>query len=53
MSEFIVGIIVDILGDVGIENREGRSKGRVTASALNFAIWDTAQFVVLNPEVRF
>ena len=52
MGEFIVGVVVDILSHIGVQNREGGSKSGISGSAWDFLVRDTAQFVVLYPEVR-
>src|SRR5258708_24064219 len=54
MCEFVIGVVVDVLSHVRIENRQSRGVGWVAASARNFAgIGHATQFVVLNPEIGF
>src|SRR6266536_5069141 len=51
MGEFIVGIVMDVLIHVFVQNRKSGSVGRISSSTWNFFVWDAAEFVVLHPEV--
>ena len=51
MGEFIVGVIMDVNGHVLIEHIERFSERWISASARFFAVYDSAEFVVLNPEI--
>ena len=54
MGEFIVRVVVDVLRHITIKDLKSAGIGRISAAAWNFArVWNTAEFVVLNPEVRF
>ena len=47
----VVGVVVDVLGDVLVQHRERPGVGRVSASARDLAVLDPAELVVLLPEV--
>ena len=54
MGEFVVSVVVDVLGHVFIKDRKGSCVRCVAASAGDFAsVWNATQFVVLDPEVGF
>ncbi|HEX7363484.1 MAG TPA: hypothetical protein VF283_23580 [Bryobacteraceae bacterium] len=53
MSDFIVGIVVNVLSHIRIQHCKGSGIDRIATSAWNFAVWDSSEFVVLYPKVGF
>ena len=51
MGEFIVCIVVDVLGHIGVQHRKSGSVGWIPAATWNFAVLDPPKFVVLHPKV--
>lgn len=51
MGEFIIGIVMDVLGHVGVQHREGGGERWIPASVWFFFILNAREFVVLYPEV--
>jgi hypothetical protein len=51
VSELIFCVVVNILRHVCIENRKRGGVEYASASAWNFAVLDSAEFVVLLPEI--
>src|SRR5260370_23350493 len=51
VGEFVVGIVVDVLGHVGVEHRKSGGVGWISASIRFFAVLNAPEFVVLHPEV--
>ena len=51
MSEFILGIIVDVLGHVRIELNNSILVRCNWRSAQYFAVWDSSELVILDPEI--
>ena len=51
MAVLVVGVVVDVLSHVRVEDRDSRGVGRVTASTRNFAVLDSGELVVLLPQV--
>ena len=52
MGEFVICVVVDVLGHVHIELLNGRGVETVAAAARDFAcVRDTSQLVVLHPKV--
>ena len=47
----ILGIVVDVLVHVLIENFNSRGVGRAPTSARNFAVLDSSKLVVLLPQI--
>ncbi len=52
VSEFVVGIVVDILGHVRVQHRKSIGEGWIAASTRLLLVLNSRQFVVLHPEVR-
>src|SRR4029077_7003895 len=51
VSDFVIGIVVDVYGHVFVKYLDGLRVGFVSGSSGNFVILDTAEFVVLDPKV--
>ena len=51
MRKLIVGIVVNVLRHVFIENRKSSGVGCVPTPAWDFAVRDSSEFVVLHPKV--
>ena len=51
VGEFILGIVVNILGHVRIENLKGSGVRCTPTSPWNLAVLDSSQFVVLYPQI--
>src|SRR5262245_2636590 len=51
VSNFIVGVIVDVLIHVFVQRREGFSIVWITSSTWNFGVLDSTEFIVLDPKV--
>ena len=51
MRKLIVGIVVNVLRHILIENCKGGGVGCVPTPAWDFAVRDSAEFVVLHPKV--
>jgi hypothetical protein len=49
----VVGVVVDVLGHVLVEDRERLGVGSIPASAWNLAVLDAAELVVLLPQIGF
>src|SRR5580704_11067077 len=52
VSEFVVSIVVDILGHVRVQHRKSIGEGWIAASTRLLFVLNSRQFVVLHPEVR-
>ena len=53
MVELILGVIVNVLGHVCIEDTQGSGIGCAATPAWDFAVLDAAELVVLLSQVRF
>src|SRR6266566_6204068 len=53
VSEFIFGIIVNILGHVPIQHFKSLDVGRTSTPSGDFAVLDSSQLVVLLPSIGF
>src|SRR5882724_1821556 len=53
VGDLIIGVIMDILIHVLIEDRNGGGIGRVPSSTWDFAVLDAAELVVLLPQIGF
>ncbi len=53
MGNLIIGVIMDILIHVFIEDLNGGGIGRVPSSPWDFGVLDSAKFVVLLPQIGF
>ena len=53
VGNLIVGVIMDVLRHVPIEDLNGGGIGRIPGSSGNFGVLDSAEFVVLLPQVGF
>ena len=51
MGEFIVGVIMDVDVHVLIEHLYRFGERRISTSAGFFAVYDSREFVVLDPEI--
>jgi hypothetical protein len=51
VSELIVGVIVDVLVHVPIEDLESLGIGSIPAPARDLGVLDTTEFVVLHPKI--
>src|SRR5690242_7343054 len=51
MADLIVGDVVDVLRDVGIDSIKSPRVLTIAGSTKNLAVWDPTQFVVLGVEV--
>jgi hypothetical protein len=51
VSEFIVGVVVDVLRHIGVEDFKSGSVGWISAPAWDFAVLNAPEFVVLYAEV--
>jgi len=51
MSDLIIGVVVDVLSHVRIKDRNGLGVEWIAAAASDFAVVDSAEFVVLDPKV--
>ena len=47
----VVGVVVDVLGEILVQHRQGPGVGLVPASARAFAVLDPAELVVLLPQI--
>ena len=47
----VIGVVVDVLGDVLVQHREGPGVGPVPGSARTLAVLDPAELVVLLPQI--
>jgi len=48
---FVVRVVVDVLGHVVVHDGECRGIGWISCSAGDFAVLDSAELVVLDPEI--
>ena len=53
VSDLIIRVVVDILSHVRIKDRNGLGVEWIAAAASDFAVVDSAEFVVLDPKVGF
>src|SRR5438034_3600721 len=53
MADLIVGVVVDVLVHVLVQHRKGSGIGWISGSAGDFGILDSAEFVVLLPQIGF
>src|SRR5258708_40088146 len=53
MGHLIFSVVVNILGHVCIKKRNGSGVGGTSTSSGDFAVLDSAEFVVLLPEIGF
>ena len=53
MGNLIVGVVVNVLRHVPIEDLNGGGIGRTPGSSGNFGVLDSAEFVVLLPQIGF
>ena len=51
VADLVVGVVVDVLGHVLVQHRDGLGVGGVAASAGDFAVLDAGELVVLLPQV--
>ena len=51
MADLILGVVVDVIGHVVIEILELFGVGLVAASARDFVVLDSAELIVLLPEI--
>ena len=53
MGDFVVGIVVNVLGKVRVQYGKRSGVGGIAGPAGNFPVLNPSEFVVLNPEVAF
>src|SRR5437762_11993828 len=53
MADLIVGVVVDVLVHVLVQHRKGSGVGWISGSAGDFGVLDSAEFVVLLPQIGF
>ena len=51
MSEFVVGIVVNVLRHIGVQHRKRGGIGWISSSTGHFAVRNAPELVVLHPEV--
>jgi hypothetical protein len=51
VREFIVGVVVDVLGHIRIQYRKSSGVGGIPTSTRDFAVLNSREFVVLNPQI--
>src|SRR5438034_4919158 len=51
VSDFIIGVVVDVYGHVFVEHLNGLSVGFISGPAWDFVILDATEFIVLDPKV--
>jgi hypothetical protein len=51
VSDFIIGVIVDVYGHVLVKNPQGVSVVWIASATWDFGVLDAAEFVVLDPKV--
>ena len=51
MSDFIIGVVMDIVSHFILNNLQGLSLVWVATSPWDFAVLDAAEFVVLDPKI--
>jgi len=51
VREFIVSIVVDIVGHVGVQLLKCCGIGWISTSTGDFAVRNASEFVVLHPEI--
>ena len=51
MGDFIIGVVVNVLGHIAVQYRHRSRIGRIPASTRDFFIWNASEFVVLEPEI--
>jgi hypothetical protein len=51
VSDFIIGIIVDVLSHVFVQHSQGVGVGWVASSPRDFRVLDAGELVVLDPKV--
>ena len=53
VGDLIVGVVMDVLVHVLIQHLNGRGVGRIPGPAGDFGVLDSAEFVVLLPQIGF
>jgi len=53
MARLVVGDVMNVLGDIGIDPPQSFGVDSIAAASRNFAVLDPAQFVVLGVKVSF
>ena len=51
MSDLIIGVVMDVVLHLILNNLQGVRVGLIATAARNFVILDAAEFVVLDPKV--
>src|ERR1700739_4183260 len=51
VSEFVVGIVVNVLSHIRVEHCESGGVSWISASTRDFTVWDPPEFVVLYPKI--
>src|SRR5262249_50072696 len=53
MGEFVIGIVMDVLGHIRVELLKSDSIEWIPTAAWYFAVLNAPEFVVLHPEIGF
>ncbi len=53
VGELILGVVVNVLGHIRVEDTQGGGVGCAPTPAWDFAVLDAAELVVLLPQVGF
>ena len=51
MGVLILGIVMDVLVHISIKHFQGLGVDWIPSSSRDFAVWDSSEFVVLDPEI--
>ena len=51
MGELVLGVIMDVLVHIPIQNFQGSGVDRISSSARDFAVLVSPEFVILHPEI--
>ena len=51
MSDFIIGVVVDVVLHFILNKLQGVRVGFIATAAWNFVVLDAAEFIVLDPKV--
>ena len=51
MRDLIVSVVMDVLGEVAVEDFQFGGIDRIAGASLNLFVPDSSEFVVLNPKI--
>ena len=51
MSDLIIGVVMDVVVHLILNDLQGRGIGCIATAAWDFVVLDAAEFVVLDPKV--